>query len=71
MIPYPACGDDADRVAKMREEALLGAMDLPKTDALGACSEAVLAERPGSSADDVPPVWKRYIDSRLKQFCTR
>lgn len=27
------------------------------------------AKRPESSAP--PPVWTRYIDSRLKQFCTR
>ena len=27
------------------------------------------AKRPESPAP--PPVWTRYIDSRLKQFCTR
>lgn len=27
------------------------------------------AKRPDSPAP--PPVWTRYVDSRLKQFCTR
>jgi len=25
----------------------------------------------GGDAPALPPVWARYIDSRLKQFCTR
>ena len=33
-------------------------------------SSAKNADRPESPAAP-PPVWTRYIDSRLKQFCTR
>jgi hypothetical protein len=35
-----------------------------------ASSSAKSADRPESPAAP-PPVWTRYIDSRLKQFCTR
>lgn len=28
-------------------------------------------KRPAYSMPAPPPVWTRYIDSRLKQFCTR
>jgi hypothetical protein len=34
-----------------------------------ATSASAAAKRPDSPAP--PPVWTRYIDSRLKQFCTR
>ena len=36
---------------------------------LSASSSDETAERTGSSP--LPRVWSRYIDSRLKQFCTR
>ena len=29
------------------------------------------AADPNADAPAPPPVWTRYIDSRLKQFCTR
>lgn len=32
---------------------------------------ATTAQRPGLSAGAPPQDWTRYIDSRLKQFCTR
>ena len=35
----------------------------------GKTSPAAAAKHPDSPAP--PPVWTRYIDSRLKQFCTR
>jgi len=28
-------------------------------------------DEPGGNVPAIPPVWSRYIDSRLKQFCTR
>jgi hypothetical protein len=73
MMPYPASGGDADRAAKLQEESVLGATDLVKGKTTSdACSKAASAEHPGAADDDeLPPVWKRYIDSRLKQFCTR
>ena len=74
MMPYPASGDDADRAAKSQEEAVLGAIAVEKGRTGSAtCPQDPLTKRPGADADDddLPPVWKRYIDSRLKQFCTR
>jgi hypothetical protein len=73
MMPYPASGGDADRAAKLQDETVLGAMAQGKgRTAFDACPEDSSANRPGANADDdLPPVWKRYIDSRLKQFCTR
>ena len=75
MIPYPASGDDADRAAKLQDESVLGAMALGKGRiASDGCPEEPSVNRPGAGTDDdgeLPPVWKRYIDSRLKQFCTR
>ena len=75
MMPYPASGGDADRAAKLQEESVLGAMPLDKSrSASDACPEDPSVKRHGADMDDddgLPPVWKRYIDSRLKQFCTR
>ena len=73
MMPYPASGDDADRAAKLQEESVLGAISLGKGPApVGTSPEDPSTNRPGAGEDDdLPPVWKRYIDSRLKQFCTR
>ena len=76
MMPYPASGGDADRAAKLQEEAAQGAIasDENRT-ASDVRPEDPSVKRPGAAADDddddLPPVWKRYIDSRLKQFCTR
>jgi hypothetical protein len=75
MMPYPASGDDADRAAKLKEEMVLGAIASGKgRTASDARPEDPSVKRPGAAADDdddLPPVWKRYIDSRLKQFGTR
>jgi hypothetical protein len=73
MMPYPASGGDADRAAKLQEESVLGAMTLGKgRTSSDASPEDPSMDRPGAGADgEMPPVWKRYIDSRLKQFCTR
>jgi hypothetical protein len=72
MMPYPASGGDADRAAKLNDSGL-GAMNLAKGRS-SPCEDEVQTRTapPGAAAEaDVPPVWKRYIDSRLKQFCTR
>jgi len=38
----------------------------------GLASPWIKRDEPGGSdAPALPPVWTRYIDSRLKQFCTR
>jgi len=75
MMPYPASGDDADRAAKLQDESVLGAMSSGRGRAASDASpEDASTVRPGAETDgdgDLPPVWKRYIDSRLKQFCTR
>ena len=72
MIPYPASGGDADRVAKLDENGMLAAIAASKGQSLpGEYPEAPPCEKTGSATDDLPPVWKRYVDSRLKQFCTR
>ena len=74
MMPYPASGSDADRAAKLKDESVLGAMASGKgRPASDPCPKDPSAVRPGGEADDddLPPVWKRYIDSRLKQFGTR
>ena len=71
MMPYPASGDDAVRAAKIHEDSVTVVLGLTKSAALGAPSQETLPNRAGSRAEDMPPVWKRYIDSRLKQFCTR
>ena len=77
MMPYPASGGDADRAAKLREETALEAMGLHKGPAATAAGpergETRSACESVKAGDDgeLPRVWKRYIDSRLKQFCTR
>jgi len=73
MMPYPASGGDADRAAKLQGGSVLGAMAQGKgRPASDDCPGDPSSNRPGAEADDdLPPVWKRYIDSRLKQFCTR
>lgn len=76
MTPYPASSDDADRAAKLHDdESVPGAMALGMGRlAADGCREEPSVDRPPADKDDdgeLPPVWKRYIDSRLKQFCTR
>jgi hypothetical protein len=75
MMPYPASGEDADRAAELNEGLVRGAVASGKSGpASHGCPEDPSLKRPGADTDDdddLPPVWKRYIDSRMKQFCTR
>ena len=74
MMPYPTSRGDADRAAKLQEESVLGVIGVAKDRVVPGDDGPVPVARPGADACDgggMPPVWKRYIDSRLKQFCTR
>lgn len=50
--------------------APLAAAPLPPAAPLEAASKWAKADN-GQESPAPPPVWTRYIDSRLKQFCTR
>jgi hypothetical protein len=49
--------------------ALSGAQSVLSTPSSSAAGEQPGPEQPG--APSLAPVWSRYIDSRLKQFCSR
>jgi hypothetical protein len=43
----------------------------PSVPHFGLSSPWVKDQKTDADAPAPPPVWTRYIDSRLKQFCTR
>ena len=69
MNPYPVSGSSADRGKTSDQQAaslVPGAASVAGWD-----KENEGSAKPGADSGAIPPVWSRYIDSRLKQFCTR
>jgi hypothetical protein len=79
MMPYPVSGSSADRAKTSASMPIddvvpgtLSAQSEWENDhAAPKGSPERDADGGGKDASAMAPVWSRYIDSRLKQFCTR
>jgi hypothetical protein len=77
MMPYPVSGSSADR-GKTSGSVPADDVVPGKLSARPDWDDAAVPNRStsgnaaaGGNCPDVAPDWSRYIDSRLKQFCTR
>jgi len=78
MMPYPVSGSSADHAKTSGSMPVDGVMPGKLSagpDWDGSAGEKRPTDAAGANCPDgapaMAPVWSRYIDSRLKQFCTR
>ena len=77
MMPYPVSGSSADHEktsGSMPVDGVVPGKLSARPDWDGAGDDKHSADAAKTCPDTAPaiaPVWSRYIDSRLKQFCTR